>query len=72
MVGYGAVVTSGNTGLTGMLSELKDVTSAAGYLAFNRRVYGAELLIGWTMRDRSAAAFAAYLEEHRQKATRVR
>ena len=72
MVGYGAVVTSGNTGLTDMLSELKEVTSAADYLAFNRRVYGAELLIGWTMRDRSATAFAAYLEEHRQKATRVR
>ena len=31
-----------------------------------------ELLIGWTMRDRSATAFAAYLEQFRQKATRVR
>jgi hypothetical protein len=72
MVGYGAVVTGGNTGLTGMLGELKDVTSPADYLAFNRRVYGAELLIGWTMRDRSATAFAAYLEEYRQNATRVR
>jgi hypothetical protein len=70
-VGYGAVVASANTALTGMLGELKDVTSAADYLAFNRRMYGAELLIGWTMRDRSATAFAAYLEQFRQNATRV-
>ena len=72
VVGYGAVVASANTGLTEMLGELKDVTSPADYLAFNRRMYGAELLIGWTMRDRSATAFAAYLEQYRQKASGVR
>jgi hypothetical protein len=35
-------------------------------------MYGAKLLIGWTMRDRSAIAFAEYLEQFRQNATRVR
>jgi hypothetical protein len=70
-VGYGTVLT-GAGDLIPMLGELKDVTSAADYLAFNRRTYGAELLIGWTMRDRSATAFAAYLEQFRQNATLVR
>ena len=72
VVGYGAVVASANTGMTDMLGELKDVKSTRDYLAFNRRMYGAELLIGWTMRDRSATAFAEYLEHFRQNATRVR
>lgn len=71
-VGYGTVAASANTTLTDMLGELKGVTSAGDYLVFNRRMYGAELLIGWTMRDRSATAFAAYLEQFRQDATRVR
>ncbi len=70
IVGYGAVVASANTELTPMLGELKEVASAADYLAMNRRMYGAELLISWTMRDRSATAFAAYLEQFRQNATR--
>jgi hypothetical protein len=74
VVSYGAVVAGApNSGdLAATVSGLKEVQSAADYLAFNRRTYGAELLIGWTMRDRSATAFAEYLEQFRQNATRAK
>jgi hypothetical protein len=72
VVGYGAVVVGAHPELAETFDELKDVKSAIDYLAFNRRTYGAELLIGWTMRDRSATAFAEYLEQFRQNATQVR
>lgn len=74
VVGYGAVIAGApdSSDLADMLGELKDVKSAADYLALTRHAYGAELLIGWTMRDRNATAFAAYLEQLRQNATGVR
>jgi hypothetical protein len=53
--------------LVGTLRGSEDVKSVAGYLAYNRRTFGAELLIAWHMRDRNATAFAAYLQQCRQK-----
>lgn len=48
---------------TGTVSALRDI------LAYNRAKYGAEFLLGWTMRDRSARAFAEYLEQRRQNSS---
>ncbi|HEX8682069.1 MAG TPA: hypothetical protein VF707_07140 [Ardenticatenaceae bacterium] len=45
------------------MSALRDI------LAYNRAKYGAEFLLGWTMRDRSARAFAEYLEQWRQNSS---
>jgi hypothetical protein len=43
------------------------VKSVIAILQQARSKYGAELLLGWNMRDRSAGEFAEYLEEHRRK-----
>lgn len=44
------------------------VKSLAEMLQFMRQKYGAELCLGWNLRDRGAKEFANYLEECRRRA----
>ncbi|MBA3534980.1 MAG: hypothetical protein H0T73_23970 [Ardenticatenales bacterium] len=50
-----------------MLVGSKEVKSLLDILAYNQEKFGAEFLLGWTMRDRGAKEFADFLEQHRQK-----
>lgn len=49
-----------------LMEGAAEVNSLAGILAFNREKYGGEFLLGWSMRDRGARQFAAFLEHCRR------
>lgn len=44
-----------------------EVRNLAGALNWSRTKYGAEILLGWTHRDRSAEALAHLLDQYRQR-----
>ena len=50
------------------VSGSKHVRSVAALLRHSREKYGAEFLLPWNMRDRSAQEFADYLERRRREA----
>ena len=51
--------------LDDLLSGSDEIGSVADILLFNRAKFGAEFLFGWSMRDRTASAFAELLERAR-------
>jgi hypothetical protein len=61
-VGVGAAHLQDVSELGELLSGSKEVQSVADILRYYRTTFGAEFLLGWSMRDRSAAEFAELLE----------
>lgn len=50
-----------------LAASSKEVKTLLDILAYNREKFGAEFLLGWNLRDRSAKDFAAFLEQQRQQ-----
>ena len=54
-----------------MTKGSEEVRSLTDILAFNRVKFGAEFLLGWTMRDRNAQKFAEFLEQCRRNSGNI-
>jgi hypothetical protein len=72
LVGYATVAVGianleDTSELTETLGGSGEVKTLSSMLMFNRVKFGAEFLLGWNMRDRSAEAFAEYLEQLRHE-----
>jgi hypothetical protein len=57
------------TQVAGFMKGSGEVRSLAQLLAYQRERFGAEILLGWNLRDRPAAAFAEFLEARRREAS---
>jgi hypothetical protein len=65
-VAVGAMHSADASGVKRLLAGSEHVKSVIGVLQQARQTCGAEILLGWNMRDRGAREFANYLEERRR------
>jgi len=59
------------TDVARFVSSSAHVKSVVELLQYTRNTYGAEILLGWNMRDRRAHEFAQYLESRRTTAGQI-
>ena len=63
LFGRASAVLLGSPRLARLLGGSEPVEDLSGMLAFNREMFGAELLLGWDQRDRNARDFAEFLRK---------